>query len=113
MSYSSVITCVLGDDVDLVSLDHLPKLRLRLEVDDPTAQLRCHLLDVILAEVEFISDLLVRQVDPHQVEAQDQLVERLVVREDRLGQIVEVAVADLTVVALALLGNVGAYAASE
>ena len=53
-----------GDEIDLVAFDRAFKLGLRLEVNDPAASLGGHLMDVVLVEVEFLRDLLVRQVEP-------------------------------------------------
>jgi hypothetical protein len=94
---------VAGDDVNLVAFDRALKLRFGLEVDHAATQLRGHLMDVILVEVKFLGDLLVRQIEPHQVQAQDPFPQRLMVMsEDRIGQVVEIAVAGLAVIALSL-----------
>src|SRR5262249_55662053 len=95
------MTFVSGDNVDFVAFDRAFKLRFGLEVDDATAQERGHLMRVVLVEIEFLRDLLVREVEPHQIQAQDPLAQRLmVVREDRIGQIVKVAITSLAVIAL-------------
>jgi|SRR5262249_4290077 len=76
---------VPGDKTDLVAFDRAFERRFRLEVDDATAQLRGYLLHVVLVEIEFLSDLLVRQIEPHQIQTQDPLAQRMMVmREDRM-----------------------------
>jgi hypothetical protein len=67
------MACVPGDEVYLVAFNCRFEPRLGFEIDHPGAQLDGHLLDVILVEVEFFGDLLVRQVESHQVEAQHHL----------------------------------------
>jgi hypothetical protein len=62
-----------GDDRDLVAFDPAFKLGLRLEVNDPAASLGGHLMEVVLVEAEFLRDLLVRQVEAHEIEAKDPL----------------------------------------
>jgi len=94
---------VPGDNVDLIAFDRAFQLRFGLEVNVAAAQLRGHLVDVILVEIEFLRDLLVRQIETHQIQTQDPLAQRLMVMsEDRIGQIVKIAVASLAVIALAL-----------
>jgi hypothetical protein len=51
---------VPGDDVDLVAFDRAFKLGFGLEVYHSAAQLRGHLVEVILVKIEFLSDLLIR-----------------------------------------------------
>ena len=53
-----------GDDRPLnIAFDRAFEPWFRFEVDDATAQLRGHLMRVILGEIEFLSDLLVRQIE--------------------------------------------------
>jgi hypothetical protein len=47
----------------LRSLAGIGGSRSGFEVDDATAQLRGHLMRVTLGEIEFLSDLLVRQIE--------------------------------------------------
>ena len=71
--------------------------------DDPLAQLRGHHLGVVLVEVQFLGDLLVGEVQAHEVQAQDPDPQRLVVAgEDGVGQVVEAAAAAVALVALPL-----------
>ncbi len=90
-----------GDNVDLVAFDRTFEHRFGLEVYDATAQLRGHLMYVILVEIEFLRDLLVRQIETHQIQTQYPLAQRLMVAgEDRIGQIVKIAVTSFAVIAL-------------
>ena len=58
-------------------------------------------MKIVLVEIEFLGDLLIRQIEAHQVAAQNRFAQRLMMmREDRVGQIIEVAATGLTVIAL-------------
>ena len=92
---------VAGDDVDLITLDKALERRFRFQVNDTATQLSGHLLNIIFVEIEFFRDLLVRQVEPHQIQTQYPLAQRLMVMcENRIGQIVEVPAAGFAMIAL-------------
>jgi len=94
---------VPGHDVDLVALDLAAELHLRLPLNDPLPQHGRHPLGVVGIEVEFLGDLLVREVQAHEVQDQDPDPQRLVVPgEDRLGQVIEAAAAGPALVTLPL-----------
>jgi hypothetical protein len=83
-----------GDDVDLITLDLTGEDNLRLPSDDPFPQLGGHPLGVVGIQIEFLGDLLIREVQPHEVQALDPDPQRLVMSgEDRPGQVVEAAAA--------------------
>jgi hypothetical protein len=63
------IALVPGDDVELVELDVAAQDHLGCLRHDAVAQ--HHGLNVALAQTEFVRDLTVRQVHPHEVRAQD------------------------------------------
>jgi len=105
---------VTGDNVNLVAFDRAFQLRFGLEVYHAAAQLRGHLVYIILVEIEFLGDLPVRQVETHQIQARDPLAQRLMVmREDRISQIVKIAVASLAVIALSFTLSLAQPAPSD
>jgi hypothetical protein len=65
--------------------------------------LGCHHQGVIRVDPQFLGDLLVGEVQAHEVEAHDPDPERLVVAgEDRVDQVVEPLAAAVALIALAL-----------
>src|SRR3954451_3394847 len=62
---------VPGHDVDLVALDLAAEGDLGLPQDHPLPQRGRHPLGVVGVEVELLGDLLVGEVQPHEVEQQD------------------------------------------
>jgi hypothetical protein len=92
---------VSGDNVDFVAFDCAFERWFGLEVYNATAQESGHLMNIVLVEIKFPRDLLVREVEPHQIQAQDPLAQGLMVmREDRIGQVVKVAITSFAVIAL-------------
>ena len=70
---------------------------------DAGAQLFGHRLHITDIEIEFAGDLLVGQVQAHEVKAQDPDPQRLMMTgEDGLGQVIEAHLAGRAAVALAL-----------
>jgi hypothetical protein len=65
------MTLVAGHDVHLVALDRAAELHLGLSSDDALLKLRGHDLGVIGVDPQLLGDLFVREVQPHEVEAQD------------------------------------------
>jgi hypothetical protein len=83
------------------------------------AQLTRHLLCVVLIEIKLLGDLAVREVEPHKIQAQYPHPQGLMMAgKDRVRQIVQAALAGLTLVALTLglgviaplLGNIDTFA---
>ena len=62
---------VAGHDVDLIALDFAAERHPGLPLDDALPELGRHLLGVVRVQAEFLGDLLVGEVRPHEVEAQD------------------------------------------
>lgn len=94
---------VARDDVDLVTLDRAFELWLRFEINYAGAQVDRHLMDIILVQIEFLRNLLVREIEPEQVPADDPFAQRLVMRrEDGQRQIIKVTVTGVAMITLAL-----------
>ena len=103
-----------GHDVDLIAFDLAGQDDWGLVLDDALPQLRAHPLGVIGVEVQLAGDLLVGEVQPQEIQAQDPDAQRLMVTgEDGPRQIIEPPRAGPAVIALpsglglvtALLGN--------
>jgi len=60
---------VTGDDVDFVTFNRAFQLGLRFETTTPVRSWVRHLVNIVLVEIEFLRDLLVRQVESHQIQA--------------------------------------------
>jgi hypothetical protein len=85
---------VAGNHVDFVALDLAGEDDLGLALDDPLPRLRGHSLGVVGVQVQLLSDLLVGEVQSHEIEAGDPSPQRLVMAgEDRPGQVIEAAMA--------------------
>jgi hypothetical protein len=57
--------------IDLVTLNGSLELWGGLATDYPFSKLGRHLLNVVLVEAQFLADLPVRQVQPHEIQTQD------------------------------------------
>ena len=101
-----------GDDVDLVGLDFAVQRRLRDLGDKAFAKMRRHVVDVIVVQAQLLGDLLVRQVQPHEIQTQDPDPKRLMVSgQNSTGQVIEPRPAVLAPVALPMpLGLIMAMA---
>jgi hypothetical protein len=96
------VALVARHHVDLVDLHLAVEPRLGLALNQALAKLFGHGLDVALAEIEFLGDLPVRQVETHEVQAQNPDPQRLMMAgQHRAGQVVETRLAELAQPALA------------
>jgi hypothetical protein len=87
--------------IDFVAFDLSGECHLRPALDDPFPELRCHDLDVVGIQIEFLSDLFIGQVQPHEVQAEDPEPQWLMMTgKDRPGEVVELPLAALAVIAL-------------
>jgi len=94
---------VASHDVDLVAFNGAFELWLWFEIDHAGAQVDRHLMDIILVQIEFLRDLLVREIEAEQIQANDPFAQRLVVmREDGQSQIIKVTTAGVAMITLAL-----------
>lgn len=90
-----------GHHIDLVAFHFAAQTQLRLSRYDAGSQLFGHLLHIILIQSQFLGDLLVRQIQSHQVQTQYPYLQRLMVaRQHRRGQIIEVPLATRAVILL-------------
>ena len=77
-------------DIDFVAFHLAAECHLRRAPHDPFAQLGCHLLGIITIQVQLLSDLFIREIQPHEVEAEYPGAQRPVMPgEDRPGQVIE------------------------
>ncbi len=92
-----------GHHIDFVALDLAFQGHGGAAVDDPPAERLNHRLGVAPMDVELLGDLQCREVQPHEVEADDPGPERLVMSgEDGAGQVVESLAAVMAEIALAM-----------
>src|SRR4051794_20996822 len=90
-----------GDTINLIDLGSAFPLRDRRPSEQTLAKLLGHRLHVRGVQAQFLSDLPVGEVQPHQVEAQNPHAERLMVPgQHRASQVVKTAMARLAQVAL-------------
>src|SRR5271166_5240924 len=108
--YGAGLALMPSRHVRLIALDGAAQLDFGPVHHDAFAELAGHLLDIADTQIQLRGDLLIGQVQPHEIQTQDPGRQGLVVaREDGLGEIVETAVAVLAAVALAVwLGFVAA-----
>jgi hypothetical protein len=90
-----------GHEVDLIGFDLASQFGRRGSADQTMAKMLGHGLRLRGAQPKFLSDLLVGEVQPHQVETQNPHAERLMVPgQHRAAQVVETSMARLAQVAL-------------
>jgi hypothetical protein len=89
-------------DIDFVTFHLAAERDLGLPLHDAFAQLGCHLLGIIRIEIKLLSDLFIREIQPHEVEAEDPDAQRLVMTgEDGPGQVIKPSVASGAFIPLA------------
>ena len=94
------MTC---DDIDLITLHGSFEDGNGLVTEDSFPQLRRHLLNVVLVQVQFLADLSVRQVQAHEIQTQDPGAQGLVMTfKDRPRQVVKAPPTGLAAVPLAI-----------
>src|SRR3954447_22491754 len=77
-------------DIDFIAFHLAAERHRRLASHDALAQLRGHPLNVITVEIQLLSDLFLREIQPHEVEAEDPRPQGPVMAgEDRAGQVIE------------------------
>jgi hypothetical protein len=85
---------VAGGDVDLITLDLAAERDLRLALDDALAELGRHDLHIAVVQAQLLGDLLVGEIQSHEVEAENPDGQRLVVTcQHRASQVVEATIA--------------------
>src|SRR5262245_1067160 len=97
-----------GHDIHFVAFDLAAEDLDGLALDDPFAEPRGHHLGLVGVEIQLLPDLLVGEVQAHEVEAEDPGLQRLVMAgEDGAGEIIEEPPTGVAAVALACrLGRV-------
>jgi hypothetical protein len=87
--------------IDFVTLDLAAQRRRFTPLDDSRPQPTRHGVDIVLVESQFPRNLLIRQVQPHEIQARHPDPQRLVVSgEDRSRQVVEPSPASLAPIPL-------------
>jgi len=80
------------DDIDFVAFGLTAEPELRFLLGDSLPKLRCHLVDNIPVEAQFLRDLQIRYVQAHQVEADHPSLQWLVMSaEDGIREVIEVS----------------------
>jgi hypothetical protein len=89
--------------IDFVALDLAFEHHNGTAIDDPLTEFLDHHLNVVAVHVEFLGDLQARQVQPHEVQANDPGLKGLVVAcEDGPCEVVKPPLTSVAVVALAM-----------
>lgn len=78
------------NDIDFVAFDLTRKHHFGHPCHDPLSQLDRHLLSTVLVQIQLVSNLSIRQIQPHEIQTQQPHAQRLMVPfEHGLGEIVE------------------------
>lgn len=92
-----------GDDIDFIAFEGATQSRRRLALDDALAQLCGHLVNIIFVQIKFLGDLLVGEVEPHQIQTENPLAQGLVMTgKDGVGQVIKIAVTGMAMIALTM-----------
>src|SRR3978361_207377 len=95
------LTLVPGHDVNLIDLYGVVQLRDGGACHQTLAELLSHRLHIRSVQAQFLRDLPVGEVQPHQVEAQNPYAQRLVMsRRHRAGEIIKTSITGLAQVTL-------------
>jgi hypothetical protein len=102
------MTLMSGHHIGFVEFDLAAEDLDGLARDDPFAELSGHRLGVVGVEIQLLADLFIREIQAHEIEAEDPDPQRLVMAgEDRPGQVIEELLAGLAPIALPLgLGGI-------
>ena len=86
------VTFMSCHHIDFVAFDFPRKHHLRLLRHDPFTQLRRHVVDTVFIQIQFPSDLPIRQVQPQEIQAQQPDSQRLMMaRKNGVGEVIEIA----------------------
>jgi len=92
-----------SDDINLIAFDRAAQSWRRLAFDDVLAQLCGHFVKIIFMEIEFLRDLLIRQVESHQIQTENPLAQGLVMTgKDGISQIIEIAMTGVAMITLTM-----------
>ena len=76
--------------IDFVAFHFAAERDLRLSFNDALTKLSGHLLGIVTVQIQLLSDLFIREIQPHKIEAEHPDPQRLVVTgKDRPGEVVE------------------------
>ena len=95
--------------IDFVAFHFAAERDLRLSFNDALTKLSGHLLGIITVQIQLVSNLFIREIQPHKIEAEHPDPQRLVVTgKDRPGEVVEPLSTDGALILLSFrLGFVG------
>jgi len=87
---------VASDKVNLITFHRIGEHRRGLLAHHALASLTRHLLCVVLLEIKFLRNVTVREVEPHEIQAQYPHPQGLMMAgKDRVGHIVKASLAGL------------------
>ena len=76
--------------IDFVAFHFAAERDLRLSFNDALTKLSGHLLGIVIVQIQLLSNLFIREIQPHKIEAEHPDAQRLVVTgKDRPGEVVE------------------------
>jgi hypothetical protein len=76
--------------IDFVAFHFAAERHLRLSLNDALTKLRGHLLGIVTVQIQLVRDLLIREIQPHEIEAEQPDAKWLVVTgKNRPGEVVE------------------------
>jgi hypothetical protein len=92
-----------SDDMNFIAFDDTAQGRCGFTLDDALTQLRGHFVDIVFMEIEFLGDLLIRQIESHQIQTENPLAQWLAMTgKDGVGQVIKIAVTGVAMIALAV-----------
>lgn len=76
--------------IDFVAFHFAAERDLRLSLNDALTMLSGHLFGIVTIQIQLVSNLFIREIQPHKIEAEHPDAQRLVVTgKDRPGEVVE------------------------
>ena len=76
--------------IDFVAFHFAAERDVRLSLNDALTKLSGHVLGIVTVQIQLVSNLFIREIQPHKIEAEHPDAQRLVVTsKDRPGKVVE------------------------
>jgi hypothetical protein len=90
-----------GDHINLITCNRFGELYRWLAYNYALAQLAGHLLHIVYIQVQFLGDLAIGQIEPHEIQAQNPRLQWLMMPfENRTGQVIEIPATGFTAIPL-------------